>query len=332
MNTCQGISTFLLGLVVAGCTPNAPEQEGTPEAEGGGYAFPVTFVHMRTGSVEEISEFSGDVASMRRTQLAFERAGRIVEMSAREEDSVQVGQLLARLDGSVLQAELEAAPALETARVQREYAEQELKRFEDMAHAAADVDRDQWRFEVALRSAAEVQRAAETRRLENQLLQGELRAPFGGVLVTRDLTLGSYATPGTTVFEIVDLEHREIRIELPQALATGLDPGLAVEILAGGLAGGKLSATLTAILPATRSAARTFTGLIPLDLDADPDLHLQQSFLDRGGTVSTGRDAGCFHDLRLGDEPRSSRAGGAVIRCPRRPLARRRPASGRAAR
>lgn len=272
MNTRQGLSTLLLGMVTMGCAPSAAEQEDTPDEEGGGYTFPVTFVPMAAGTVQEISEFSGDVASKRRGHLAFERGGRIVEMAAEEGDAVEEGQLLARLESSVLEAELEAARALQSAaEVQREYAERELKRYEGMADAAADVDRDQWRHEVALRSSTEVQRAAESKRLENLFAQSELRAPFAGTLVARSLTVGSFATPGGSVFEIVDLANREIRIELPQDMASGIRPGTEVEVRSPALPGGRLTAALGAILPATRSSARTFTGLVPLDKKLDPD-------------------------------------------------------------
>ena len=277
MDTRLGIPFLLLGLVAAGCSPGSSElgDLGAADGDGGGYTFPVTFVPIQAGKVEEISEFSGDVASKRRGHLGFERAGRIVAMEAQEGDTVEEGQLLARLDGSVLEAELEATRAMETAaEAQRVFAERELERVEGMADAAADVDRDQWRHEVAIRAATVVQRAAERKRLENLLAQGELRAPYAGVLVTRNLALGAYATPGASVFEIVDMEHREVRIELPQALASGLLPGLTVEIRSPALADGTLHAELSAILPATQSAARTFTGLIPLANGLDPERRL----------------------------------------------------------
>ncbi|MFK5955902.1 MAG: efflux RND transporter periplasmic adaptor subunit [Planctomycetota bacterium] len=276
MSASPGRFLLLLGLVLVGCSKElSGTGAGMDAVESGGYTFPVTFVEIAGGFVEEITEFSGDVASKRKANLAFERAGRIVEVLAAEGDYVKAGQVLARLDDRVLEADLQAARALqEAAKVQRAFAQQELKRYQGMAEAAADSVRDKWRFEIALRTAREAQRSAETQRLERQLEQGSLRAPFTGVLVKRRLTFGGYALPGGTVFELIDLIHREVRVELPQSLALGLHPGLTVEIQSASLPQGSLTASLDAVLPSTQSAARTFTGLIGLGLDADPKQRL----------------------------------------------------------
>ena len=275
MNTRIGmLACGLLLVAMEACSPAAPSASPGAAAADGGYSFPVTFLEIGAGTVSEVAEFAGDVASKRSGELAFERAGRIVELLVDEGSRVAAGELLARLDGSVLEAELAAAHAAQTAvQAQRLYAELELARYEEMAEVAAESKRDEWRSEVAFRLATEAQRAADVQRLERLLAQGELHAPFSCVLVKRGLTLGSYATPGAMVFEVVDLEHREIRFELPQALATRLEPGLDVLILAETMEEEVLHTKLTAILPSALSTARTFTGLVQLDTVLDPQQH-----------------------------------------------------------
>jgi HlyD family secretion protein len=270
------IAYGLLAFALAACSPEAPQDgEAAAQDDGGGYTFPVTFVEISGGTIVESAEIAGDVATQRRGEVAFERAGRIVALLADEGQHVAAGALLARLDGGVLEAELAAARATHVAATaQRAYAELELARYEEMAEVAADSERDQWRSEVAIRTATETQRGAEIQRLERLLAQGELRAPFACVLVKRGLTLGSYATPGAMVFEVVDLASREIRLELPQALASTLTPGINVEILADALANKPLPAKLSAILPSALSSSRTFTGLVQLGPDLDPEQRL----------------------------------------------------------
>ena len=271
------IACGLLCFALAACSPEAPQggEGGAPDGDGGGYTFPVTFVEIAGGTISETAEFAGDVATQRRGELAFERAGRITELLAEEGQSVKAGALLARLDGAILEAELAAAQAaFNAASAQRAYAELELERYEEMAEVAADTERDQWRSEVAIRTATEAQRAAEAQRLERLLAQGELLAPFDCVLVKRGLTLGSYATPGAMVFEMVDLANREIRIELPQALASTLSEDIKVEILADALNNEPLQATLNSILPSALSSSRTFTGLVKLGSKLDPQQRL----------------------------------------------------------
>lgn len=271
-----GLPIYLFGLLLVACSPEpAADEGGGAPSEGGGFTFPVTFVEVAPGTVSEVVELNGDVATRRRGQLAFERAGRIVAMEADESDLVEAGQLLARLDDQVLQAQLGAARAAVTAaEAERAYAKQELERAEAMAASAAEADRDLWRSEVAIRGATVAQRAAEALRLEREIAQGELRAPFRGILVARSMTLGSYANPGSMVFELVDLENREVRLELPQNLAVGLSVGTPVEIYSAALPEGMLQATLDAVLPSARANSRTFTGLVRLGLALDPDSRL----------------------------------------------------------
>jgi RND family efflux transporter MFP subunit len=272
-----GLPIYLFsGLLLVSCSPEpaAGNGDGAP-ADLGAFTFPVTFVEIGPGTVSEVVDFTGDVATRRRGQLAFERAGRIIAMEAEEGDRVELGQLLARLDDQVLQAQLGAAQAaMAAAEAELAYAKQELERYEAMANAAAESDRDLWRSEVAIRGATAAQRAAESLRLEREIAQGELRAPFGGILVARGLILGSYANPGEMVFELVDLENREVRLELPQDLAVGIPVGTPVEIHSAALPDGMLSATLDAVLPSARSDSRTFTGLVRLGPTLDSDLRL----------------------------------------------------------
>lgn len=267
-----------LALCALACSSEEPDSAamgGGEEGGGGGFAFPVTFVSIEQGAVEEQVSLAGDVATMRRATLAFERSGRIAEMAVEEGQRIEAGQVLARLKDDVLVAEKEAAVAAHGAALaQKDYAEQELERTERMADVVADTERDQWSSEVAIRGAVAKQREAEVGSLVERLGQGALVAPFEGVVVKRHLTLGSFANPGDAVVEVVDLQNREVRVELPQDLAMRLEPGIAVEVHAAALADGPLIATLDVILPSSQSRTRTFTGLVRLPADADPQLRL----------------------------------------------------------
>lgn len=264
-----------LALCALSCSSEEPSPAGAmgdsgDGGGGGGFTFPVTFLTVASGTVEETVSLSGDVASMRRATLAFERGGRIASMEVEEGDSVKAGQKMAQLNDFVLLAEKEAAVAAQgAAQAQQDYAEQELERSERMADVVADTERDQWSSEVSIRGAVVKQREAEVGRILEQLQQGTLAAPFEGTIVKRHLTLGSYAHPGDPVFDLIDLKHREVRIELPQSLAQQLKPGLAVTVHSTSLADGPIAATLDAVLPSSLSQARTFTGLVRLPADSD---------------------------------------------------------------
>lgn len=265
----------ILALSCSGEEPTSSQGMDGEEGGGGGYTFPVTFTTVARGDVSETVALAGDVATMRRATLAFERGGRIDVVQGEAGDVVEEGQKMARLDSDVLTAELQAAhAALRAANAEVEFAKKELARAEAMEGAVSDAERDQWESEVRIREARMKQRSAEEGSLLARLRQGTLFAPFDGTIVERHLTLGSYANPGDPVFEILDLAHREVRIELPQAMAQKLQPGIAVEVHSSALPDGPIAARLDAVLPSAMSQSRTFTGLVRLPADADPQHRL----------------------------------------------------------
>ena len=62
-------------------------------------------------SVNQLREFTGTVKARRESLLAFERAGRVIEIKVDEGDQVSAGQLLATLDVEMVKARREAAKA-----------------------------------------------------------------------------------------------------------------------------------------------------------------------------------------------------------------------------
>lgn len=261
-----------LALAALGCLiscaedvqPAADAGGGGEEAAGGGFTFPVTFVPLETGDVEESVELVGDVETLRRAELAFERAGRVVEVAREVGEDVEAGALLARLDSAVITAELAAArAAADAARADADYAEAEVRRALALGDALAQSERDRWAAENATRSARAAQADAEVARLEAIEAQSFLRAPFAGTLVERRLTLGSYALAGTPVFELVDAQRLEIRLELPAALAAGVRDGDTVRLQ--GADGAEWALPLVRVLPSADPGTRTFRALLRPD-------------------------------------------------------------------
>lgn len=250
-----------LALLTACGEDAAPAAAGGGGGSSGGFTFPVTFVPLELGDVEENVELVGDVETLRRAELAFERAGRVVEITRDAGDAIAAGDLLARLDAAVIAAELAAArAAADAAHADAKYATAEFARAESLGDALAQSERDRWSSESATRAARAAQAAAEVTRLEALEAQCTLRAPFAGTLVVRHLTLGSHALAGTPVFELVDLRHLEIRLELPAALASGVRDGDDVRLALDD--GSELTLPLFKVLPSADPGTRTFRALL----------------------------------------------------------------------
>lgn len=263
---------LMLCLAAAGCGSAEEPQAGAAPGGPGGFRFPVTFIEAAAGEVEESIAVVGDAETRQRARLAFERSGRLTEVLAEAGDVVAAGAVLARMDDSVLRAErLAAAAAQEAAQADATYAQNELKRAQELGTALADSERDRWVTEAAVRATRVAERAAEVARLDLLLAQSELRAPFAGVLTARSVSLGSYALVGITAFELVDLEHLELRLEIPASFSMQVQEQ-SIVTLEGLGPEGELQLPLHAILPAADASTRTFRGIVRVDAAAAPGL------------------------------------------------------------
>ncbi|MEA3133279.1 MAG: HlyD family secretion protein [Gammaproteobacteria bacterium] len=125
--------------------------------------------------------------------------GRIAAIYVEAGDHVKRGQLLARLNVSVLTpqvANLEAA--LEQARAEAELADAEYHRAVAVgASGALSVEETQRRKSSSLTAAAIVKfAAAQLAEAEAKLARAEVRAPADGTILTRNVEVGQTATPG----------------------------------------------------------------------------------------------------------------------------------------
>ncbi|HET7853735.1 MAG TPA: biotin/lipoyl-binding protein, partial [Candidatus Methylomirabilis sp.] len=155
---------------------------------------------------------SGYVTPRRRATIAAKITGRVNEIYAEEGMHVELGQVLARLDDADAQARLissradrdATAAALADLRVNLADAERERRRMEELwkdgAIGEQTVDKarttvDSFRARIAL--AEEQVRAAEARiRVAQQDLDNTvIRAPFAGIVVSKDAQRGEMVSP-----------------------------------------------------------------------------------------------------------------------------------------
>jgi len=126
-------------------------------------------------------------------------AGRIAAIYVEAGDHVKRGQVLARLNVSVLEpqvANLEAA--LEQARAEAELAEAEYRRAQAVgASGALSAEETQRRKSAAVTAGAKVKvAAAQLAESQARLARASVRAPADGIILTRNVEVGQTATPG----------------------------------------------------------------------------------------------------------------------------------------
>jgi len=218
-------------------------QEKTPIVD-------VATVHADRGGRPTLLNASGYVTPRRRATIAAKITGRVHEIFAEEGMSVRAGQVLATLDDADARARLTSAvadrdataAALGDLRVNLANAEREWRRMEALRarELVSEQDRDQARMAVdSLRArialASQQVTAAEAR---VQIAQQDLdnttvRAPFAGVVVSKDAQRGEMVSPvsagggftRTGIATIVDMDSLEIEVDVNEAYIARVKPG-----------------------------------------------------------------------------------------------------------
>lgn len=203
---------------------------------------------------------AGTVEARRRSRIASEVGGRVIEITHREGERVAAGDLLVKLARVSHAAQLElmiqgvavAESGFEDACLRRDRAQRELARTERLAAnnvASEDrLDELQFRFDsarVACEGAgAELARArAQESSARAELGKTEIVAPFNGIIAEVNVELGEWVTPSPPlltsppVIDLIDpssifvsapmdeVDSGAIRVGLPVKLTVDSRPG-----------------------------------------------------------------------------------------------------------
>jgi membrane fusion protein, multidrug efflux system len=186
------------------------------------------------------------VVSARGVALSNDAPGLVTRLHFDSGDAVKQGDILVELDTSVERAQLASLKA------RRELAEISANRSKALAESGAvaqsQVDADQSSFKSL---------TADASALSAQIGRKVIRAPFTGKLGMRQINLGQYLAPGTTVAVLESAESVFIDFSLPQQDLPKLRVGMPVRALQTGdtkpLAEGTISAIDPSVDPMTRS-------------------------------------------------------------------------------
>jgi len=179
-------------------------------------------VKVATQYAEKISntvELYGRTAPDRITRLKAEISGKIEQVLAKRGSTVTKGQIIARLAINDLTAQLKRSQALLE---QREIEYKGTKKLND----------DGYQGEVQLSIAAANLEAvkADIKRLEINIANTVIRAPFDGILNTRYIEQGDYVKSGDDIAMIADLNPLIVRAYVTEKQIEKLKVGQQAEI------------------------------------------------------------------------------------------------------
>jgi len=200
-------------------------------------------------------------------------AGRVAAIYVEAGDHVKRGQVLARLNVSVLEpqvANLEAA--LEQARAEAELADAESRRAQAVgASGALSAEETQRRKSAAVTAGAKVKvAAAQLAEAQARLARASVRAPADGIILTRNVEVGQTTTPGgEALFRLSEGGEVELRGQVAEQDLSLLKVGQAVNVRLTGTARvypGHVRLLGAVIDPQTR------LGMVRVTLTPDPNL------------------------------------------------------------
>jgi len=224
-------------------------------------ASPVRYTEVQETGVRRTIKLPGTIRSATVSIVASEIAGRVVNVPAREGDTVKKGQPLANLATEML--DLERASAVE------QLAESEAR----LKLAAQNLERTKGLFQEQVASRQDLDNAlseqaawqgrvgdlkARIARIDLALRLSTIRAPFAGLVVTEMTEIGQWLAVGGPVVELISLADLEVHVDVPERYYASLNPNAKAQVTVDAIPGLAIEGTIVAIVPRAEPGTRTF--------------------------------------------------------------------------
>lgn len=237
-------------------------------------ALTVTTVTPTERPMKSVVTGVGTVVAWQELTVGTEAAGlKVVEVLVEEGDDVKAGQVLARLDGSVLKAQLRAQDArVAEARSSVVVAQNNLKRAEELVSrnviSPATLDD---RKSAADTAAARLTAAIALRdELASKVAQTDIVAPTDGHISARKILMGDVVGSGTEAFHIIRDNRLELNAQIGETDLAAIADGQQVNVIHDGV--GAVTGTVRQIAPTVDPKSRL--GTVHIALPPDSGLRL----------------------------------------------------------
>lgn len=269
-------------------------------------------------AASSVLDASGYVVARREATVSAKLTGKVAEILVEEGMAVEKDQIVARLDAATQQAQLDLAEAqvgsaqaslveieaqLRAARLerdrQRDLAERDLASESslDVAEAAFDelaarLETGHQNVEVAARNVALA---------EDALANMTIRAPFGGVVVSKNAQPGEMISPvsagggftRTGICTIVDMDSLEIEVDVNEAYIQRVKPAQRVSATLDAYPDWQIPSEVIAIVPTAdrqKATVRVRIGFLERDERILRDMGVKVAFLGSEAPAQTERE------------------------------------------
>ncbi|MCG6975266.1 MAG: efflux RND transporter periplasmic adaptor subunit [Acidiferrobacterales bacterium] len=219
--------------------------DGNAKSKRAGKAQLVELAEVQFAPVQYAADRAGSLRAVRQVKLFNQEEGQLASVLVRQGDHVKRGQILARLDARLLQAQLDKAIA------NRKQAEFELERTKKLAPKKL----------ISENALLQVQTKLEISKADESVLRTRLdymtiRAPFNGDIAERLVEPGDVVSKHTHMLTIVDSSKLVTDVQVSELLVSRLNIGdradVSIDALGGTVYPGKILRIYPTIDPATR--------------------------------------------------------------------------------
>jgi len=256
-----------------------------------------------------VLQATGYVVARRQATISAQIIGTLTEVSVDEGAHVKQGQVLARLDPTAYQAQLDSATA-QYAAAQAGVVKARATLQQDRANAAR-MDAVVARGYVSKQDAQQANTLVDTDKagLDAEIKQAQaakdqvraaqvnvdftiIRAPFDGVVTDKAAEVGEIVSPYTSggggiaggLATIVDMNSLEVDVDVNEAYISRVVPGMPVEAVLDAYPDWKIPAHVIAIIPSADKSKATVKVRIALDQKDPriiPQMGVRVSFLEK---------------------------------------------------
>ena len=260
-------------------------------------------------SAGAVLQATGYVTARRQATVSAQITGTLTEVLIEEGDHVKQGQVVARLDDSQYKAALDAARTAAAAshalvaqfQAQLAQNERDAVRNEQLASKGLVAKQlaEQARTLVDSTRAQLVSQQRSAASADAQVVEAQvnfdycvIRAPFDGVITTKDAQVGEIVSPfsagggftRTGVGTVVDMDSLEVDVDVNEAYIGRVKPNMPAEAVLDAYPDWRIPAHVIAIVPAADRGKATVKVRVALehkDARIVPDMGVRVSFLEQ---------------------------------------------------
>ncbi|MCW3807054.1 efflux RND transporter periplasmic adaptor subunit [Plebeiibacterium marinum] len=185
-----------------------------------GKYYPVKALVIKPEQYKTSFETTGFLKSLTDLNLVAETNGRITNIYKRKGDNVTAGDVIAKVDDQLLQAQLNATKA------SYDQLEKEVKRFTKLANENAVTSQQLEEIKLNFETVKAQYIAAK-----KQLDDTNIKSPVSGYIENDFIEIGQFIGNGTVVCNIIDSKNLKLNIEIPESDYKKVELGKTVDII-----------------------------------------------------------------------------------------------------